>query len=199
MPRAPVRIRTRGLRRLADEELIEQVREGDTMAFEVIFDRHGDAAFSLAYRMCGRRGLAEDVVQEAFLSLWRSGVRYERSRGSVRAWVLGIVRNKAIDTFRRETAKAGRDVHDDTAIEGIPARVRIDGEVERREDSERVRGAVAELPSEQRHVIELAYFGGFTHSQIADLLELPAGTVKGRMRLGLQRMRLSLDDSTGMT
>jgi len=199
MPRAPVRIRTRGLRRLADEELIEQVREGDTMAFAVIFDRHGDAAFSLAYRMCGRRGLAEDVVQEAFLSLWRSGVRYERSRGSVRAWVLGIVRNKAIDTFRRETAKAGRDVHDDTAIEGIPARVRIDGEVERREDSERVRGAVAELPSEQRHVIELAYFGGFTHSQIADLLELPAGTVKGRMRLGLQRMRLSLDDSTGMT
>ncbi|MBV9943805.1 MAG: sigma-70 family RNA polymerase sigma factor [Solirubrobacterales bacterium] len=192
-------MRTRGLRRLADEELIEQVREGDTMAFEVIFDRHGDAAFSLAYRMCGRRGLAEDVVQEAFLSLWRSGVRYERSRGSVRAWVLGIVRNKAIDTFRRETAKAGRDVHDDTAIEGIPARVRIDGEVERREDSERVRGAVAELPSEQRHVIELAYFGGFTHSQIADLLELPAGTVKGRMRLGLQRMRLSLDDSTGMT
>ena len=198
MPRPPLRIRTHNLRRLADEELIEQAREGDTIAFGVIFDRHGGAAFSLAYRMCGRRGLAEDVVQDAFLSLWRTGMRYERSRGSVRAWVLGVVRNKAIDGFRREIANTGQDVHDETAVAAMPARERTDGEVERREDAERVRAAMAELPSEQRHVIELAYFGGFTHSQIADLLELPAGTVKGRMRLGLQRLRRALGEAAGV-
>ena len=192
------RVRGRGLRLLADEELIGHAREGDAAAFEVIFDRHGTAAFSLAYRMCGRRALAEDIVQEAFLSVWRSGMRYERARGSVRTWVLGLVRNKAVDAFRRETVRTGRDVHDETAVEQIPAVGRIDREVERRDEARRVRGAVAGLPSEQRHVIELAYFGGFTHVQIAELLELPAGTVKGRMRLGLNKLRLALGEPAGV-
>jgi RNA polymerase sigma-70 factor (ECF subfamily) len=198
MVRPPGRVRGRGLRRLADEELIAHVREGDASAFEVLFDRHAAAAFSLAYRMCGRRELAEDVVQEAFLSLWRSGMRYERARGTVRAWVLGVVHNKAVDTFRRETVKTGRDVHDDTAAERMPARERTDGDVERRIDADLVRGALTGLPSDQRHVIELAYFGGFTHNQIAELLELPAGTVKGRMRLGLNRLRLAMGGPTGV-
>ncbi|MBV9819142.1 MAG: hypothetical protein JOZ07_12465, partial [Solirubrobacterales bacterium] len=89
--RSPQRVRSRRLRLLADDELIEHAREGDTAAFEVIFDRHGAAAFSLAYRMCGRRELAEDVVQEVLLSLWRSGMPYDRARGSVRGWMLGAV------------------------------------------------------------------------------------------------------------
>lgn len=89
------------------------VHDGDARAFEVVFDRHADAAFSLAYRMCGRRTLAEDVVQEAFLSLWRRGCRFDGTRGSVRSWLLGAVRNKAIDSFRHESAKAGRDVNDE--------------------------------------------------------------------------------------
>ncbi|HTT27428.1 MAG TPA: sigma-70 family RNA polymerase sigma factor [Solirubrobacteraceae bacterium] len=198
MLRAPDRIRRRGLRLLSDHELIGQTRAGDPVAFELIFDRHADAAFSLAYRMCGRRAVAEDVVQEAFLSIWRTGMRYDDARGSVRAWVLGVVRHKAIDTFHRETAKTGRDVLDETAAERIPASGRIEGEVERREDARRVRAALTGLPSEQRHVIELAYFGGFTHSQIAGLLELPAGTVKGRMRLGLKKLRLLLDPPSGV-
>ena len=198
MLRAPDRIRRRGLRLLSDHELIGQTRAGDPVAFELIFDRHADAAFSLAYRMCGRRAVAEDVVQEAFLSIWRTGMRYDDARGSVRAWVLGVVRHKAIDTFQRETAKTGRDVLDEAAAERIPASGRIEGEVERREDARRVRAALTGLPSEQRHVIELAYFGGFTHSQIAGLLELPAGTVKGRMRLGLKKLRLLLDPPSGV-
>ena len=198
MLRAPDRIRRRGLRLLSDHELIGQTRAGDPVAFELIFDRHADAAFSLAYRMCGRRAVAEDVVQEAFLSIWRTGMRYDDARGSVRAWVLGVVRHKAIDTFHRETAKTGRDVLDEAAAERIPASGRIEGEVERREDARRVRAALTGLPSEQRHVIELAYFGGFTHSQIAGLLELPAGTVKGRMRLGLKKLRLLLDPPSGV-
>jgi len=174
------------------------VQDGNARAFEVIFDRHADAAFSLAYRMCGRRTMAEDVVQEAFLSLWRSGARYDRARGGVRSWVLSVVHNRAIDAFRRDVVKESQDVRDDGIVERMPAAERTDSEVERREEAHQVRGALGELPPDQRQVIELAYFGGFTHSQIADMLSLPAGTVKGRMRLGLTKLRLVLGDPSGM-
>ena len=168
------------------------VSEGDARAFEVIFDRHGAVAFSLAYRMCGRQPMAEDVVQDAFLSLWRSGARYDRTRGSVRTWVLGAVHNRAIDAFRRDVAKSSRDIHDEGIAERLTATERTDVEVARAEQSREVRSALGELPLEQRRVIELAYFSGFTHSQIAEMLGLPAGTVKGRMRLGLAKLRVSL-------
>jgi RNA polymerase sigma-70 factor (ECF subfamily) len=174
------------------------VHDGDAQAFAIVFDRHADAAFSLAYRMCGRRAMAEDVVQEAFLSLWRSGARYDQRRGSVRTWVLGVVHNRAIDTFRRAVVRTSRDVADDGITERMVAPERTDTEVERRDEAEKVRGALTALPSEQRQVIELAYFGGFSHSQIADMLKLPAGTVKGRMRLGLSKLRVALDDVVGM-
>lgn len=182
------------LRGLADEELIALARDGEVRAFEVVFDRHAGAAFSLAYRMCGRRALAEDIVQESFVSLWRSVPRYDRARGSVRSWVLRIVHNRAIDAFRRELATASRDVADDRAAAALPARERTDEEAERRADARLVRDALASLPADQRQVIELAYFGGFTHTQIARSLGLPAGTVKGRMRLGLGKLRVSLGD-----
>ncbi|MEA2212109.1 MAG: hypothetical protein QOF83_2057 [Solirubrobacteraceae bacterium] len=175
-----------------------RVHDGDAQAFAIVFDRHADAAFSLAYRMCGRRAMAEDVVQEAFLSLWRSGARYDQRRGSVRTWVLGVVHNRAIDTFRRAVVRTSRDVADDGITERMVAPERTDTEVERRDEAEKVRGALTALPAEQRQVIELAYFGGFSHSQIADMLKLPAGTVKGRMRLGLSKLRVALDDVVGM-
>jgi RNA polymerase sigma-70 factor (ECF subfamily) len=182
------------LRELADEDLMPLVHDGDARAFEVVFDRHADAAFSLAYRMCGRRAMAQDVVQEAFLSLWRSGARYDRSRGSVRSWVLGVVRNRAIDLFRRDTVRAGRDVHAEDAVERIPASEDVALDAERRQDAHDVRVALRDLPPEQRQVIELAYFGGFSHTQIAEMLDVPAGTVKGRMRLGLTKLRVALSD-----
>ena len=91
---------------------MQLVRDGDARAFEVLFDRHGGPAFSLAYRMCGSRARAEDVVQEAFLSLWRAGARYDRSRGSVRSWILSVVHNRAIDTFRRESPRAAQSLED---------------------------------------------------------------------------------------
>ncbi len=174
------------------------VRDGEARAFEVIFDRHSAAAFSLAYRMCGRRPMAEDVVQDAFLSLWRSGARYDRTRGSVRSWVLGVVHNRAIDAFRRDVVRTSRDVSDEGHAERMPSPERTDAEVERRDDAQHVRSALGELPADQRQVIELAYFGGFSHSQIADMLKLPAGTVKGRMRLGLTKLRLALGDPAGL-
>jgi RNA polymerase sigma-70 factor (ECF subfamily) len=185
------------LRTLADEDLMALVQAGDPRAFEVIFDRHSVAAFSLAYRMCGRRAMAEDVVQEAFMSLWRSGARYDRRRGSVRNWVLGVVHNRAIDAFRRGLVRDSRNVSDEGIADRLAAAERTDVEFARREEARNVRVALDELPSEQRQVIELAYFGGFTHVQIAEMLELPAGTVKGRMRLGMTKMRISLGDPAG--
>ena len=185
------------LHSVADEELMALVQGGDKRAFELVFDRHADAAFSLAYRMCGRRGTAEDIVQEAFLSLWRSSERYDSSRGSVRTWVLGVVHNRAIDMFRRDTVHAGKDVSDEGVSERIASPVDVEGEVQRRQDANHVRSALDDLPSDQRQVIELAYFGGFSHSQIAEILHLPAGTVKGRMRLGLSKLRISLGDASG--
>jgi RNA polymerase sigma-70 factor (ECF subfamily) len=183
---------------LADEELMQLVHGGDARAFEVVFDRHADAAFSLAYRMCGRRGTAEDVVQEAFVSLWRSGARYDRARGSVRSWVLGVVHNRAIDIFRREVVRTSRDVSDEGLAERMQAPENTETDVERSETAGQVHSALKELPPDQRQVIELAYFGGFSHSQIAEMLKLPTGTVKGRMRLGLTKMRLALGDPSGL-
>jgi RNA polymerase sigma-70 factor (ECF subfamily) len=180
------------LRELADEELMQLVGDGEARAFEVVFDRHGGASFSLAYRICGRRAMAEDAVQEAFLSLWRSGARYESTRGSVRSWVLAVVHHRAIDALRRGMVRDGRDVGEEVIAERVAASDSTECEVLRRDEAHTVHGALATLPPEQRAVIELAYFGGFTHVQIAEMLELPVGTVKGRMRLGLTKLRFAL-------
>ena len=182
----------RKLGALADEDLMELVQDGHAQAFEVVFDRHGGAAFSLAYRMCGSRPLAEDVVQEAFLSLWRSGARYDRARSSVRSWILSVVHHRAVDALRRGAIKEARDVSDERVTERLSSSELTEVEVERRDDAHRVRTALTDLPPDQRRVIELAYFGGFTHTEIGRMLELPTGTVKGRMRLGLSKLRISL-------
>jgi RNA polymerase sigma-70 factor, ECF subfamily len=183
------------LRQLADEELMEHVCQGQATAFEIVLERHINAAFSLAYRMIGRRSLAEDVVQEALLAMWRSGSRYDRSRGSVRNWILGITHHRAIDALRRDGVRAGKNVSDQGLEERLEAPERTDAEIVRRDEAHEVRSALDSLPPEQIHVIELAYFGGFTHNEIAEMLELPVGTVKGRMRLGLEKMRTRLSAS----
>jgi RNA polymerase sigma-70 factor, ECF subfamily len=182
----------RDIRNLADEEAMQLVGEGNPRAFELIYDRHGGAAFSLAYRMVGNRVAAEDVVQEAFLSIWRSRMRYDPSRGSVRTWVLGIVHNRTIDALRRGGTHDRRREALDGVEERHEAPERTDVEAARREEAHSVRTALETLPDDQRRTIELAYFGGFTHSQIAELLDQPIGTVKGRMRLGLDKLRRQL-------
>ncbi len=184
----------RDLSLLADEDVMQLVRRGDARAFEVIYERHSPAAFSLAYRMMGTRSGAEDVTQDAFLSMWRSGARYDRARGSVRTWVLGIVHHRAIDALRRATVHDKRRAGDEGIEERFEARERTDVEAARREEAGTVRSALRSLPSDQSQVIELAYFGGFTHTEIADMLDAPVGTVKGRMRLGLKKMRTQLGE-----
>ncbi len=175
--------------RLADEELMGLIPGGDPHAFAVVYDRHSGSAFSLAYRMCGTRAAAEDVVQESFLSLWRSGGRYDASRGSVRTWLLGIVHNRSIDALRRATVHDRRRASDEGLEERFQAPDRTDAEVARREEASEIASALAELPDEQGEVIRLAYYGGYTHTEIADILGAPLGTVKGRMRLGLEKLR----------
>jgi RNA polymerase sigma-70 factor (ECF subfamily) len=177
------------LRSLADEDVMQLVRRGDARAFEVVYERHASAAFSLAYRMMGTRTAAEDVTQDAFLSLWRSGERYDRARGSVRTWVLGIVHHRAIDALRRTTVHDRRRASDEGIEERFESEQRTDVEAARREEAGTVRAALGALPADQSQVIELAYFGGFTHTEIAEMLDAPVGTVKGRMRLGLKKMR----------
>ena len=181
------------MQRLADEDLMTLVDRKDPDAFEVFYDRHGGPAYSLAHRIVGDRTLAEDVIQEAFLSIWRSKAGYDRARGSVRSWSLGIVRNRAIDALRRSATPAPRlDLDDDAVLEGQHATELTDSEAIRRETARNVRGALDALPREQSQVIEQAYFGGFSHSEIARMLGEPLGTIKGRMRLGLEKARARL-------
>jgi RNA polymerase sigma-70 factor (ECF subfamily) len=180
--------------RLADEELMELLVDGDPRAFEAIYDRHGKAAFSLAYRMVGDRTAAEDVVQEAFLSIWRSRVRYQRERGSVRTWILGIVHHRGIDGLRRNTVHQKRRASAEGIEDWKEAPERTDLEAIAADEARSVRAALSHLPEQQGRVIQLAYFGGFTHTQIAEMLDEPVGTVKGRMRLGLEKLRRTLTE-----
>jgi RNA polymerase sigma-70 factor, ECF subfamily len=186
------------LRGLADEELMVRLSRGDADAFDLIYERHADAAFSLAYRISGSRAAAEEVAQDAFLALWRNGARYEQSRGSVRNWILGIVHNRAIDALRRAVRHESRRAGDEGLAERLMAPDRTDEEVGRREEAGTIRTLLDDLPADQRRVIELAYFAGFTHTEIAAMLEIPVGTVKGRMRLGLDKLRLRME-ITGVT
>jgi RNA polymerase sigma-70 factor (ECF subfamily) len=186
------------LRTLADEDLMHLVQRGDAAAFEVVYDRHAAAAFSLAYRMMGTRGAAEDVTQEAFLSLWRSGGAYDRARGSVRTWVLGIVHHRAIDALRRVSGHDRRRARFEGMEERLEARELTAVEAARHEEAVHVRAAMDRLPGEQSKVIQLAYFGGFSQSQIAEMLGAPVGTIKGRMRLGLAKLRDELGEKVAI-
>jgi RNA polymerase sigma-70 factor (ECF subfamily) len=171
------------------------VQRGDARAFEAVYDRHGSSAFSLAYRIAGNRSQAEDIVQEAFLSVWRSSVRYQPDRGNLRSWLLSVVHNRAIDSIRRSVVH-NRHQTDSEGIEERKAAPELtDVEAIRRDEAKTVRAAMDELPADQLKVVELAYFGGFTHSQIAEMLSMPLGTVKGRMRLALDKMRDGLGEA----
>ena len=183
-------IRREKAERLADEELMPLIGDKDPEAFEVFYDRHGGVAYSLAYRIVGEKAAAEDVTQEAFISIWRSGARFDRARGSVRSWMLSIVRNRAIDALRSRAGKAPKLTFDDDAVlEQRPSGELTEDEAMRRETATEIKGALGELPGEQSKVIELAYFGGFSQSEISRMLGVPLGTVKGRMRLGLEKIR----------
>src|SRR6201990_1714051 len=140
------------VRALADEDLVPLMARGDARAFEAVCERHSGAAYSLAYRMVGTRSLAEDVTQEAFLNLWRSGAHYDRVRGSVRTWILGIVHHPAIDALRRASVHSRRRSDDEDAAERLEAAHRVEEDVARRDEAAIVRAALDVLPAEQVQV-----------------------------------------------
>ena len=184
--------RTRGAKaidRLPDEHLIAQMSRADPQAFEVLYQRHATVVYSLAYRIMGTTGAAEEVTQDAFLSAWRGATRYDAARGSVRTWLLSIVHHRAVDALRRRNPRERREISDDRLAEQLESPRRTDEQVADRQQADAVRGLLAGLPAEQREVIELAYFRGFTHTEIADVVDAPLGTVKGRMRLALDKLR----------
>ena len=181
---------------LADEDLMSLVGSGDSKAFAVLYDRHGRPAYSLAYRMMGERQAAEDLVQEAFLYVWRGAGSYRAERGSVRTWMLSIVHNRGIDQLRSiSSRRRTQDKVEAAAPTSQPSEAFA--ETWRNSQRDQVRQALSHLPPEQVKVLELAYFSGYTHTEIAKLLSLPLGTVKGRMRLGLKKIR-EYFDSRGM-
>lgn len=164
------------------------VVDGDREAFALLYERHRRAAIALATQMCTRHVLAEEVVQEAFLSCWRGSRLFDRKRGSVRGWVLGIVRNRAIDVLRQSSSQQLVAVSDWDVAEPLRAWEWAELEMNRRESVRELLSVLYELPPEQSRVITLAYYGGYTHTEIAMMLDTPLGTVKGRMRLGLRKL-----------
>jgi RNA polymerase sigma-70 factor (ECF subfamily) len=173
---------------LADEDLISLVEAADAEAFATLYDRHSRAAFSLAYRMMGERQASEDLMQDAFLKVWRSAKSYRADRGSVRTWILSIVHNRGIDQIRSQASqRRTQDKIEASAPRSQPSEAFA--ETLRNSQRDQVREALDTLPPEQLKILELAYFSGYTHVEISDLLRLPLGTVKGRMRLGLKKIR----------
>src|ERR671920_706691 len=173
---------------LADEDLISLAEAGDADAFATLYDRHSHAAFSLAYRMMGERQASEDLAQDAFLKVWRSASSYRAERGSVRTWILSIVHNRGIDQIRSQASRRRRQEEiEASAPRSQPSEAFA--ETWRNSQREQVREALNTLPPEQLKILELAYFSGYPHVEISELVNLPIGTVKGRMRLGLKKIR----------
>lgn len=177
---------------LADEQLMRlTAQDDDPLAFAVLYERHLGVALRLALRICSRHAVAEEVVQEAFLALWRNRRQYDRRRGSVRGWLLWIVRNRAIDALRQGVPHESLPAAEELVGGLFEPREALEAQAGRREDTRRVLAALEHLPREQGAVIALAYYGGYTQSEIASMLDTPIGTVKGRMRLGLRKMAQS--------
>ncbi len=173
---------------LADEDLICLAGDGDAQAFAVLYDRHSRAAYSLAYRMMNGRQAAEDLAQDAFLKVWRVAISYRVDRGGVRTWILSIVHNRGIDQLRSHASRRRtQDKVEASAARSQPSEAFA--ETWRNLQREQVREALNTLPQEQLKILELAYFSGYTHMEIAENLDVPLGTVKGRMRLGLKKPR----------
>ena len=172
----------------ADATLLDRIKARDAAAFETLYDRHSRAAYGLAYRILGEPGAAEDVVQDAFMTVWRQPASYGAERGTVRAWLLAVVHHRAIDLVRRRSHREDRQQNLDDALP-LPASADTMEQARQNIEGEQVRQALEKLPPDQQRSVLLAYFGGYTHDEIARQLGVPLGTVKGRLRIGLQKMR----------
>ncbi len=175
----------------ADAAILRCIVEREPRGVEMLYDRYAGVAYALAVRILRDPGAAEDVVQEAFLNVWRGGATYDTARGTVRTWLLTVVHHRAIDRLRTMRAKTRGDVAIDDLL-FLQAKEDTWATVSAGLEGEQVRRAVATLPPEQRQVVEMAYFAGLTHVEIAERVGIPLGTVKGRMRLAMEKLRDAL-------
>ncbi len=183
----------------SDAELVKRLREADGAALAQLYQRFGRPCYSLARRICADEGLAEDVVQEVFLTLWRDPSRFDPSRGGFATWLLTLIHHKAVDAVRRESTirrrmVAAPEAGEDWSPTPVPG---ADQAAMARVAAGQVRAALHRLPTEQRQVLALAYFGGHTQREIAVLTGVPLGTVKSRMFTAVQRLRSLLADQLG--
>ena len=184
----------------SDDRMLDLLARAEPEGIEMLYDRYSALAYTLAFRVLNDAGAAEDVVQEAFLSVWRRASTYRSDRGSLRTWVCSIVHHRALDRLRGRAGRARQDL----ALEHAPIEVTSvsdtwDQVVEVLE-REQLKTALSELSIEQRETIELAYYGGYSQTEISDLMQVPLGTVKGRTRLALRKLRglLELPVAEGM-
>lgn len=179
----------------SDEELGRALADRDSSALASLYDRYGGLAYSVAFRVLGDTGLAEDAVQECFLKLWNSAAGFDAQRGSLRTWFLTLVRNRAIDKLRGRRSRAAREI-DLAAVEPLPASLRGSDpwdELAFAAEQQAVSDALSRLPAEQRQAVELAYYGGYSQREIAEMTKVPLSTVKGRMRLALEKLHSYLE------
>jgi RNA polymerase sigma-70 factor (ECF subfamily) len=169
-----------------DAALVAAIRAGDEHALAQLYDRYSPVVYSVALRVLGDTGAAEDVLQEVFLQLWRNPAAFDSNRGSLGAWLAVIARNRALDALRK------RKPETDAEEVVLSVDVDLENETERRRVLEKVRGIINGLPEDQRKALELAFFEGLTHTQIAAKTGLPLGTIKTRIRTGLLSLRKAL-------
>jgi RNA polymerase sigma factor (sigma-70 family) len=171
--------------RPTDEEVLASIAGGDDQGLAELYDRYGRLAYGLAYRVLRDQALAEDAVQDAFLAIWRSADGYRRERAKPSTWILTLVHRRAVDLVRREDRRRAERLEEtpEAASASVPE------EADLRETRSAVQAALRKLPDDQREALELAYYGGFTQSELAERLGVPLGTVKSRMFAGLTRLR----------
>lgn len=186
---------SRAYRAQQDSHLVALVAEGDATALEALYDRYGEAAWSLALRILTDQSLAEDVVREVFLSLWREARRFDPARGTVATYLLSTTHHRAVDVVRREENLRRRHGPEEALALAPDQPSGPEDEVEVAERRGRIRAALAELPEPQREALMLAYFGGYTQREIASLVGVPLGTVKTRMAAGMRRLKDELREA----
>ena len=175
-----------------DNVVLEQVANGSPEAFEALYDRYGRLAYAIAIRVLSNESAAEEVVQDSFLAIWRKTLLYRADRGTVRSWLATVVRNRSIDRLRRDQR---RDRYEITVEASAPQAAVSDTwtEVAEALNRRQIRAAMYSLPVEQRQTLELAYWCGMSQREISDVMDVPIGTVKGRARLGLHKLRDALE------
>jgi RNA polymerase sigma-70 factor (ECF subfamily) len=178
--------------KLTDALLMQEVQAGERPALGELYDRFASRAYRTAYSVCHDRDCAQEAVQDAFVSMWSSRATYEPARGPVAAWAMSIVRHRASYLARRRSVAAARD-EGSARLDDQPAPDDVPADFAARAETKQMAGLLARLPQAQREVIQLGFYDGLTHKEISHRLALPRGTVKGRMRLGLTKLRSGLD------